>query len=71
MSFGRLGALGRGFGRMGSGGKVYGGPVLLLVNGISKLLLFNGSSRLLITGVAPAAATSGQPIGLLLALTYP
>lgn len=54
MSFGRLGWLGRGFGRMGAGGSNLGGPFLLLFNGTSKLLLFNGSSRLLITGIAPS-----------------
>lgn len=69
MSFGRLGAI---FGRMGiNGGKPHGGPFLLLFDNTSKLLLQNGTDRLLITGANPAAATSGQPMGLLLALTYP
>jgi hypothetical protein len=71
MSFGKLGALGLGFGRMGASGKSHGGPFLLLFDGVSKLLLQNATDRLLITGSDPAAATSGQPMGLLLALTYP
>lgn len=74
MSFGRLGALGRDFGRFGGGGKTTaaGGPFLLLADGVSKLLLFNATDRLLITGTDPVVVgASGQPMGLLLALTYP
>jgi len=73
MAFGKLGALGFGFGRLGNAGgsKAHGGPFLLLFDGVSKLLLQNATDRLLITGTNPAVATSGQPMGLLLALTYP
>jgi len=71
MAFGKLGARG-GFGFLGGGsGKATGGPFLLLVDGVSKLLLQNGVDRLLITGAAPAGPLSGQPIGLLVSLTYP
>lgn len=68
MSFGRLGALGRGFGRFGAGVGHLGGPFLLLVDAVSELLLFNAADKLLITGSKPS---SGQPVGLLLALTNP
>lgn len=70
MGFGKMGLVFGGAGLDG-GGKPHGGPFLLLVDGVSKLLLVNGTDRLLITGTNPAAATSGQPMGLLLALTYP
>lgn len=55
MSFGKLGALGRGFGRLGGGGATTGGPFLLLVDTISILLLTNGTDKLLITGVTPSS----------------
>ena len=69
MSFGRLGALGRGFGRLGGGGATTGGPFLLKVDGASLVLLANGTDKLLITGAAPVGG--GQPLGLLLILTDP
>ena len=73
MSFGRLGALGRGFGRVGaSSGGTVGGPFLLKVDGASLILLANGTDKLLITGTSPAAAgVSGSPIGILVSITYP
>lgn len=72
MSFGRLGALGRGFGRLGGSSGSTGGPFLLKVDGSSLVLLANGTDKLLITGASPAGGgTSGSPIGLLLSLTYP
>lgn len=61
--FGSLGVLGR------SGAS--GGPFLLLAGGVFHLLLANGTDSLLITGNAPAGGSSGQPMGLLLSLTYP
>lgn len=73
MSFGRLGALGRGFGRLGGGGKTTPSTLFLLkVDGVSVILLANGTDKLLITGAAPAAAgASGTPIGILVSITYP
>lgn len=66
MSFGRLGALGRGFGRMGgSTGSVSTGNFLLLVDGASFLLLVNGTDKLVITNTAPTnqlLADVGSPI---------
>jgi len=55
MAFGKLGALGTGFGRLSGGGKPHGGPFLLLADGASRLLLQNGVDRLLITGLAPSS----------------
>ena len=72
MSFGRLGALGLGFSRMGGGGKTTPSTFFLLkVDGTSVILLANGTDKLLITGAAPAVGGSGSPMGLLLSLTYP
>lgn len=53
------------------GGAFGGGPFLLQTDGTSRILLVNGTDRLLITGSDPASGSSGQPMGLLLALTYP
>jgi len=59
MSFGRLGALGRGFGRLGGGGGTSaGGPFLLKVDGTSLVLLANGTDKLLITGVTPSIVSA-------------
>ena len=71
MSFGKLGALGRAFGRLGGGSGSTGGPFLLKVDAASRILLSNGTDSLLITGATPAAGAGGQPLGLLLILTDP
>lgn len=69
-----FGFMGVTFGRLGASNKknaAAGGPFLLQTNGTSRILLVNGTDRLLITGTNPAGALSGQPMGLLLSLTYP
>lgn len=92
MSFGRLGALGRGFGRLGGGGKT-GDPFIpgvitarkgtFTITGLDAGLvathvpLTAAVGTFSITGIdatltyTPAAGGStGQPMGLLLSLTY-
>lgn len=53
------------------GGTSGGGPFLLQTDGVSHIKLVNNVDRLLIIGHGPSGGTSGQSMGLLLALTYP
>lgn len=71
MSFGRLGALGRGFGKLGGGGGSASGSFLLKVDGASFLLLANGTDKIILAGPPAAGGASGTPIGILVSITYP
>jgi hypothetical protein len=91
MSFGKLGALGRGFGRMGGGGKAGAVVIPGVITALKGTYTITGNDANLAYGRLPltaalgtyavtgvdatltysgAGSLTGQPMGLLLSLTY-